>query len=140
MDKNACKGSSRLTKSTLLGTMGYSKFSQKAYLEPTFSDEKMDFVMKALAENGGNYSRTSVVLGVPASRIKRWIKSWSLPSPNNSESESPNATRRFYEKTQDSWSIKSFDASRREVCIDLETRAGINHLSYTIPSQKPAIY
>lgn len=140
MNKNACGGSARLNKSTLLGVMGYPRFSQKPFVEPTLSDEKMDFVMKVLSDNGGDYGKASIILGTPASRLKRWVKAWNQPSPNNSESGSPNLTRGFYEKIQNPWSIRSFDPVKREVCIDIETNVGTNHLSYTIANQKTSEY
>ena len=140
MKKDACSGTSRMTKSALLAMMGYSKFTQSAFNDPTQTDKKMDAITRVLSENGGDYNKTAVVLGIKASSLKRWVKSWDQTSPSNNESESPSPTRRFYEKIQNPWSIKSFDPIKREVCIDIKARSGTNHLSYTIPEQKTADY
>jgi hypothetical protein len=140
MRKDACSGTSRMTKPALLAMMGYSKFVQATFSDPTLTDQKMDAVMKALSQNGGDYNKTSVVLGVKASSLKRWVQSWSQTSTPNSESTSPNRTRGFYEKIKNPWSITSFDPTKREVCIDIDARVGTNHLSYTIPEQRPADY
>ena len=140
MGKYACSGEGRITKAALLAMMGYKKFSQQPLQELTLSEEKKERVMRVLEDNGGNYNKASVVLGVSISSLKRWTKSWGDPIASNNEETSPNPTRGFYEKIERPWRIRSFNPSNREVCIDIQTYSGVNHLSYTVPTQKTAYY
>jgi transposase-like protein len=136
MNSNACSGTARITKGSLLSTMGYKAFEQPSVYSKTLSEEKRDRVLKVVADSGGNLNRAAVILGIKASSLKRWIKEWASPGTPSADGASSSPTRNFYERIASPWSITAFDPSTREVCIEIKTPSATNRLQYTIPNQR----
>lgn len=132
----ACSGSSRLTKGGLLSLMGYSPFVSPPMTGPSLSEEKKQKILDVIDENGGNLNRSSVILGISASSLRRRIAEWASRDAAGTPSESVSSTRRFYEKISHPWSVTSFNPEKREVCIEIRTPSSSNHLAFTVPSTK----
>jgi transposase-like protein len=136
MIKRACSGTSRLSKGSLLSIMGDAPFRPAPMTEPSLSEREKDRILSVVEENGGDLNRVSVILGISASSLKRRIEAWeSSPAPSRDQ-ESTSPTRRFFERTKSPWSVRSFDPSSREVCVEIKNPYATTNFSYTIPSYK----
>lgn len=113
---------------------GEREFVPPPLTEPPLAEEKKQKILEVIEENGGNLNRASVALGISASSLRRRLAQWSEPA--QAPTTRPRTTRAFYESIMGPWGVKSFDAERREVCVEIRTRASTNTLSYTIPSWK----
>jgi transposase-like protein len=136
MIKRACSGTSRLSKNALLSIVGDAPFSPAPMTEPYFSEREKDRIMSVVEENGGNINKASVILGISATSLKRRMDAWGSNAPPAQAEESTNPTRRFFERSKNAWSVRSFDSSSREVCIELKNPYMTTNFGYTIPSQK----
>lgn len=132
----ACSGSARLSRGSLLSMMGYGPFTPAPLNEPPISEEKKERILAVIEENGGSINRAAVVLGISASSIRRRIAQWSTQETSAQTVGSVSPTRRFYEKISHPWGVKSFDPEKREACVEIRTPSSVNHLSFTVPSWK----
>lgn len=112
--------------------MGDGAFVPPPLTSPSVSDEKKQKILEVLEDNGGDLNRTSVVLGVSASSLRRRLRQWAEPSAPPFR-ESPSPTRRFYERIKNPWKVTSFDTDKREACSEISTPSGKTHLSFTVP-------
>ena len=136
MTKRACSGTSRLSKGALLSMMGDAPFRPAPMTDPPKSEEEKERILSVVEENGGNINRASVVLGISAASLRRRIEAWgSSPAPARAQ-ESTSPTRRFFEGTRNPWSVRSFDPSSREVCIEIRNPYATTNFAYTVPSYK----
>jgi len=136
MRRNACSGTTRITKGSLIATMGYPGYVQSPPGIPTPSEQKKKIILAVLADNEGNFNRASAILGISSTSLQRWVREWSAAKTNPNPQSATNPTRNFYEKITNKWSITAFDPSSREVCIEIETPSSTTRLSYTIPNRK----
>lgn len=132
----ACSGTGRLSKGSLLSMMGYRPFTPSPLNEPSISEEKKERILAVIEENGGNINRASVVLGISASSLRRRVAQWAAQESPNTTPESVSPTRRFYEKIANPWRVKSFDPEKREACVEITTRSSVNNLSFTVPTSR----
>lgn len=135
MLRNACSGTTRLSKGALLSMMGEGPFRPAPMTEPSLSDEKKERILSVLNANAGDFNRASVVLGISVPSLKRRIALWT-ESPQEQEQESPSPTRRFFEGTKSPWSVRSFDPRSREVCIEIRNPSTTTNFGYTVPDYR----
>lgn len=134
MKNDACSGTGRLSKGALLSMMGGGAFVPPPLTEPPLAEEKKQRILDVIEENGGNVNRASVVLGISASSLRRRLLQWSQRPPT--PTASPRTTRGFYEGVRAPWGVRSFDPSKREVCIEIRTPSSTNTLAFTVPSYR----
>lgn len=140
MNTSRCSGTGRISKGSLLSTMGFKASEQPSLYFKTLAQEKRDRILKVLEDASGNLNRAAVILGIKSSTLKNWIKEWAKEVATVQDDKSMNPTRRFYEKIEAPWRVKAFDPLTREVCVEVNTPSTTNTLNYTIPNQRPAEY
>ena len=136
MKTTACSGTSRLSKKSLLASMGYGAFSPPPMTDPPLSLQKKEKILEVVEDNGGDLRRASIILGISVSSLRRRIAMWNAPSVPQTAPQSPSSTRRFYESIKNPWSVTSFDPSKREACVEIRTPSATTHLSFDMPSLK----
>jgi len=109
--------------------MGDPPFRPAPMTMPALSEEEKDRITSVVEANGGNINKASVVLGIAASSLRRRIALWSAPRPAREE-ESPNPTRRFFEKTKSPWSVRSFDSKSGEACVEIRNPSTTTNFSH----------
>lgn len=135
MSRNACAGTTRLSKGALLSMMGDGPFRPAPMTEVTLADDRKERILSVIDTNGGNLNRASVVLGISVSSLKRRVAAWSEPKTTRNE-ESTSPTRRFFERTKSPWSVRSFDPRSREVCIEIRNPYTTTKFGYKVPSYR----
>lgn len=134
MRKMSCSRGSTISKSALLGYMGYPPFAPKTHARATLTDMKRDRIMDVLKSNGGDFNRASVVLGISAASLRRQLEN-SNPA-RSVEDQSLSPTRAFFEKITSPWSVTSLDYDSGEVCMRIDNPSSSVHLSYTLPIRR----
>lgn len=140
MDSNRCSGKGRISKESLLSTMGYKAAELPSLYSQTLSQEKRRRVLQVIEQSEGDFNRAAVLLGIKASSLKRWVKEWAKDSATTTDDRLTNPTRRFYEKIPSPWSVRAFDPATGEVCVEIRTPSTTNTLHYTIPIQRSSEY
>jgi hypothetical protein len=102
---------------------------------PALSEEKKDRIESVIEANGGNLNKSSVVLGITASSLRRNMALWNGSRPSREE-ESPNPTRRFFERTKSPWRVLSFDSKSGEVCIEIKNPSITTNFSFEVPFRR----
>lgn len=133
MQRNACSGTTRLSKGSLLSMMGDGPFRPAPMTDPPLADERRDKILSVIDSNGGDLNRSSVVLGIAASSLRRRMVLWGLSRPAVRE-ESTNPTRRFFERTKSPWGVRSFDPRTGQVCIEIRNPSTTTNFAYKAPS------
>lgn len=116
----------------MLGAVPHSR----AYAVAGNSSMEAARVMKEIENQGGDQRKTAAILGMTLRSLRSKL---SPPSPNPAlfdEQGSPNLTRRYFESLTSPWSIKNFNPSNGEVCIDMSSKSGIAHLSAKVQVPK----
>lgn len=132
MSRNACSGTTRLSKGALLSMMGDAPFRPSPMTEAPMAEEKKERILSVIDSNGGNLNRASIVLGIAASSLRRRLAAWSEPKTTREE-QSTSPTRRFFERTKSPWSIRSFDPRSREVCIEVRNPVATTNFGFRVP-------
>lgn len=135
MSRNACSGTTRLSKGALLSMMGDAPFRPAPMTEVTLAEDRKEIILSVIDANGGNLNRASIVLGIAVSSLRRRVAAWSEPK-NNPEEQSTSPTRRFFEGTKSPWIVRAFDPRSREVCIEIGNPSTTTNFGYTVPDYR----
>lgn len=139
MNKNACNGTLRLSKSAFLSFLGSKKYTRTPG-NPADSLDEMEKIkiQDELALNNGNLKLTAAKLRMSLSTLRRKLERWAnqVNTAASDELQSPSPSRRYFENLKSPWEIVSFNPSTREVCINIRSRSGDRTLSVIIPNYK----
>jgi hypothetical protein len=135
--RGACKGTDRLNKKALLSMIGPPRYTRPKNFSP-FSGvqyQKKASTAEVLEQFDGNYKAAAASLGISMASLLRRLDA-DPGTAAQDEPRSVGSTRRYLEGLEVPWRITSFDASKREVCIDIQSGSGTVHLGVVVPSQK----
>lgn len=139
MNKNACDGTSRLSKSAFLSFLGSNKYKRTLGNPVDSLDEIEKINIKdELNSNNGNLKITAAKLGMSISTLKRKLNKWEnqINTAASDELQSPSPSRRYFENLKSPWQIVSFNLNTREVCVEIQSPSGIVNVSVFIPNYK----
>ena len=142
--RNACSGNEKLNKKAFLSMIGAKKF-----IKPNFNNKnsiknkEIEKIKKLLADNNNNKQITAAMLGISVSSLKRKLNNFenTIEVINDDQIKSPTPQRRYFENLKTDWEITNFDYQTREVCININAKAGTVKLSVVVPPlfSKPSL-